>query len=255
VGLLVAHPGHELRRHGWVQKNRPTVFVLTDGSDEQVGATLATTTQMLERSRARPGNIYGRFTGTAVSRAILRRDTAGFAAVIHELVDWLSEHPVRYLVTDAAEGQDPAQDLCRTMAGVAVELTSALFGRSIPLYEYVVSGDRQPCARQQCRGSTRWRLSDEALGRKVAAAQQYARRAGDAERAFDRDGGEVFRVECLHHVQPRAPWRSPAAEAGRYDRNGASYASLIGYREHMVPVESDLWAIAAVSRSRTAVRA
>src|SRR5207302_1404403 len=29
--LLVAHPGHELRVHGWLERERPLVFVLTDG--------------------------------------------------------------------------------------------------------------------------------------------------------------------------------------------------------------------------------
>jgi hypothetical protein len=254
VGLLVAHPGHEVSLYGWLQKNRPTVFVLTDGSDEEVGSTLAVTTQLLERARARPGSVYGRFTGTAVSRAMLRRDVGGFAAVIHELVDWLSEQPVRYLVTDAAEGRDPAHDLCRTIAGVAVELTGALTGRAIPLYEYAVSGDRQPCARGQCRGSTRWHLDDDTLARKVSALQQHARLAADGDAACERDGPEAYRVECLHHVAPRAPWRSAPGEAP-VAATSTTYASLIRHREHIVPLQSDLWAMAAVPRPRAAVRA
>ena len=30
--LFVAHPGHELCVHGWLEIARPKVFVLTDGS-------------------------------------------------------------------------------------------------------------------------------------------------------------------------------------------------------------------------------
>jgi hypothetical protein len=227
VGLLMAHPGHEAALHGWLQKNRPTVFVLTDGSDELTGATLAATTHALERLRVRTGSVYGRFTGTAVARAILRKDVTAFAPVVHELVEWLSEQPVRYLVTDAAEGHDPAHDLCRTIAGVAVELTAVLSGRSIPLYEYVVSGDRGPCLRGECPDSTRWPLG-----------------AG--------------RVECLHHVAPRAEWRCPRGEAPAYERREspaagpASYASLIRYREHMLPLASELWSMVAVARAREA---
>ena len=33
--LVVAHPGHELRVHGWLELARPTVCILTDGSGHQ----------------------------------------------------------------------------------------------------------------------------------------------------------------------------------------------------------------------------
>jgi hypothetical protein len=254
VGLLMAHPGHEIALHGWLQKNRPTVFALTDGSDEQVGSRLATTTHVLERSRARAGSVYGRLSGTAVARAILRRDLAGFATVVHELVEWLTEQPVRYLVTDAAEGIDPVHDLCRTIAGVAVELTSAACGRAIPLYEYVVAGDRRACVQQECRGSTRWHLSDEALGRKLTAARQYAGLSAEVDRVLARDGGDAHRVECLHYVAPHTRSTYAPGEAPRYEAS-TTYASLIRYRDHMAPLEADLWALVRVSRSRTAARA
>ena len=50
-----------------------------------------------------------------------------------------------YVVTDAAEGYNPTHDLCRTITGVAVELAGRAGARPLPLYEYVVAGDRAPC--------------------------------------------------------------------------------------------------------------
>lgn len=32
AGLMIAHPGHELLVHGWLEVAHPRVFVLTDGS-------------------------------------------------------------------------------------------------------------------------------------------------------------------------------------------------------------------------------
>ena len=35
AALIVAHPGHELRVHHWMELARPLVLVLTDGSGRQ----------------------------------------------------------------------------------------------------------------------------------------------------------------------------------------------------------------------------
>ena len=32
AALVIAHPGHELRIHHWLERARPVTFVLTDGS-------------------------------------------------------------------------------------------------------------------------------------------------------------------------------------------------------------------------------
>src|ERR1700742_4299674 len=62
AALIVAHPGHELRLHGWMSLARPCVYVLTDGSGHSGQSRLAATTQLLSTIRAESGCIYGRFT-------------------------------------------------------------------------------------------------------------------------------------------------------------------------------------------------
>ena len=185
--------------HGWLERNGPTVFVLTDGASARDTTCLAATARLLAQCRAQAGDVFGRFSGPALARAIRDRDVTPLAAVVHDLVDGLTQQPVRYLVTVAADGRDAAEDLCRTLAGVAVQRTRALHGRAVPLYEFVPGGDRSACVAGECRDSTRWRLAGDALVRKLAAAALAGRGRADA----DADA-----LECLHHVAPRGACRS-----------------------------------------------
>src|SRR5439155_2029574 len=71
AALVVAHPGHELRVHGWLERARPLTFVLTDGSASTGRPRLDSTTVVLTRVGARPGSIYGRFSDAAFYQALL----------------------------------------------------------------------------------------------------------------------------------------------------------------------------------------
>src|SRR5262245_21413951 len=69
--LVIAHPGHELRIHGWLCQHRPTVFVLTDGSGRGGRSRLGTTGRVLAQAGAEPGSIFGRYPDAAVYQALL----------------------------------------------------------------------------------------------------------------------------------------------------------------------------------------
>src|SRR4051794_29308473 len=47
AALVVAHPGHELRVHGWIEAVRPLVHVLTDGSGSSGRSRLESTRRVL----------------------------------------------------------------------------------------------------------------------------------------------------------------------------------------------------------------
>jgi hypothetical protein len=57
AALVIAHPGHELRVHGWLEWARPTVFVLTDGSGQGSHGRLASSARLIERSGGRTGSV------------------------------------------------------------------------------------------------------------------------------------------------------------------------------------------------------
>jgi hypothetical protein len=59
AALVVAHPGHELRVHHWLELTRPFVIVLTDGSGHSGQSRLASTTRVLAAAGARPDSRRG----------------------------------------------------------------------------------------------------------------------------------------------------------------------------------------------------
>src|SRR6476469_10620577 len=88
--LFIAHPGHELCVHGWLEIARPTVFVLTDGSGRSGRSRIKATTNVLSQAGAEPGSIYGRLTDAAVYRAILNHDFELFLAIAGEFAESLA---------------------------------------------------------------------------------------------------------------------------------------------------------------------
>src|SRR4051812_38917741 len=111
--LVIAHPGHELRLHHWMEIAQPTVVVLTDGSGATGISRLASTTATLANAGAARGPIYGRMTDAMFYDALLARRFDLFAGLVEELTAVMMETEAEYLVSDSAEGYNPAHDVCR----------------------------------------------------------------------------------------------------------------------------------------------
>src|SRR5438105_4697197 len=74
--LLVAHPGHELLLHGWIDQVKPIVHVLTDGSGHSGDGRLEMTAEFLRACGARPGAIFGALSDREAYAMILEGNTA-----------------------------------------------------------------------------------------------------------------------------------------------------------------------------------
>src|SRR5882724_5736152 len=111
--LIVAHPGHELRVHRWLELAKPAAFVLTDGSGRTGRSRLDSTRQVLAAAGATQAGIFGRFTDAHIYAMIRRADLAPLLDLMRELADQLSGLDVDYVVGDALEGFNPSHDLCR----------------------------------------------------------------------------------------------------------------------------------------------
>src|ERR1043166_2582014 len=109
--LLISHPGHEIRIHGWLERAKPVVYVLTDGSGRLGEARVASTTRILNNAGAKPGSIYGRFRDRDLYQAVLRQDLDLFCAVAVELADAIVKEEFDFILGDAAEGEILTHDL------------------------------------------------------------------------------------------------------------------------------------------------
>jgi hypothetical protein len=235
AALVVAHPGHELRLHGWLERATPLVFVITDGSARSQ-SRIPSSRVVIEAIGGKPGSIFGRFTDADLYAAILRCDADQVAAATRELSEALAANDIEQVVCDAWENYNPAHDLCRVMTALAVDRARTISDRAIAFYDYAVVG---------ATGATDAAceividLDDDALARKLAAARAFDALRNDVEEQL-RDGSERFRIECLRpaSVDVILPQRAerPAYELVGEARVAAGrYATVLRYHEHFVP--------------------
>lgn len=191
AALVIAHPSHELRVHGWLQTAQPRVFVLTDGSGRSTPPRLESTTKVLQELGAQPGSVYGRVSDHDVYAAFFREDFSFFIGIAEELAEEFHHHEIEYVVSDAAEGYSPTHDACRLLVDAAVEIVRRRYQREIANFDFAVVDPPDECA-PSLRAQAIWiQLEDEAFARKVDAARAYSPKlALDVEAALD---GAPFR--------------------------------------------------------------
>ncbi len=237
--LVVAHPGHELRVHHWLERARPEVLILTDGGGRSGRSRLPATERLLARTGARPGAVFGRLSDRAMYAAILERRTAVFLGLAEALADRLLD--VDYVVGDAAEGYNPAHDVCRLLIDAAVARASI----PVPNLAFPLAGRPDRAA----PGAIRLALDEDAFARKLAAARAYEALDGEVEDALRASGADAFRVEAL---EPATPGMASvaSAEPPAYERHGEDrvargfYTTVLRRREHVLPIAAALGATA-----------
>jgi hypothetical protein len=174
AALVIAHPSHELRVHGWLQTARPRVFVLTDGSGREAQPRLPATTKVLNELGAQPGSVYGRVSDQEVYDAFLQRDFSLFIGIAEELAEEFNRQQIEYVVGDSDEGYSPTHDACRLLVDAAVEIVRRRYQRQIANFDFAVVGPPDECAPSLSDEAIWIQLEDEAFSRKVAAARAYS---------------------------------------------------------------------------------
>jgi len=242
----VAHPGHELRVHGWLEMTRPIIFVLTDGSGHTGRSRLDSTSQIVTRTGATPGGIYGRLPDAALYAALLDHNFGLFFGLVEELSQALVRGEIAYVAGDASENYNPGHEVCRLLINAAVDRTSRITGRRIANFDFLLIGPPNDCP-EPLRSRAVWlQLDDKALERKLAAARDYSAIAGDVNAALGGMGVEAFRVECLRPAGAGSASVGPPEEPPFYERYGEQqvaagyYRRVLRYREHVAPLAAAL---------------
>lgn len=256
AALVIAHPGHELRVHHWLERAKPQVFVLTDGSGLTHSSRTRRTEALLELSHAVKGPIFGSLSDQRLYRAIVAGDSELFVALSRDLAAALEQAGVDYVVGDAVEGLEPAHDICRLIINAAVMRVEASCGRRLGNFEFAVEGPPDTCPPHARDDAIVIALDEEAYRRKLGAARAYSELAIDVERQVNSYGADAFRVECL------LPVRYDFEIAGRFDhpavyeRRGEElaakgvFAEAIRFHRHIAPLAACLEQHARVSCRR-----
>jgi hypothetical protein len=231
--LIVAHPGHELRIHHWLERAHPLVFVLTDGSGSAGRSRVPSTVRVLESTGARSGSVFGRFRDGELYRDIMTGNVGPVAAASVEIADALVHAEVDVVVADSCEFYNPAHDLCRAVANLVVERARAVRNTPIRNYDYTVTGlpDLEG-------GEQTLQLDDAALQRKVDAGMSYPEMRKDIETALRLYSLEAFRVEALRPVDfgmPAPDERPFYEQAGEERVASGRYETVLRHDEHFTP--------------------
>lgn len=245
AALIVAHPGHEVRVHGWLCRTRPEVFVLTDGSGHRDQGRIESTARVLASAGASRGSVFGRLTDRQAYDLILEHREDELRGLVLELAADLERLRPGYVLSDAVEGLNPVHDLCYVMTVAALNLSSRRLGAPIGHYDILL--DEAPDGRLAGDPTAvQLRLTDEELGRKLREARGYLALQPEVESALEAYGEEAFRVEVMYPARPGRTLVEWVGEIPRYESFGANrveqgvYPKLLRFRQHFEPVASSL---------------
>ncbi len=237
AALIIAHPGHELRVHGWLEFAHPRVFVLSDGSGRSGVSRLAATRRVLDAAGAEAGSIFGWLSDREFYDTLLAGDVERFVRLAETLSDALVREQVDYVAGDNVEGYNPAHDLCRRVIDTAAALAAAQ-GRAVANFEFPVVG----AAVAPHQRTMNFHLSDEALSRKIAAARSYIELWSEVDAALKVTEESELRVEKLNPVDKPFERAEPSDDPPFYETygegqvNAGYYEKVLRYREHVAPV-------------------
>jgi hypothetical protein len=243
--LVVGHPGHELRVHGWLEALQPVVMVLTDGSGHTGVSRLDSTAKLIARAGAGQGPIFGRMSDAELYRAMLAGEHQPFLDLADELAASIVRERIAIVAGDDAEGFNPTHDVCRLLVNAAVRLSRAQAAPTIVNLAFdLMEAPDDGSARQSGRRD-QLRLDEGALARKLEAALDYPEMAAEVAAARSKWGDEAFRVETFRHADAAECW-TPGADPPYYERYGAErvsagvYRDVIRYDQHMRPLADGL---------------
>jgi len=239
--LVLGHPGHELRIFQAVARLRPVAYLLTDGS----GGTGHPRTESTRRALASIGvSLAAPFPPPLKDAELYGALLSGNHRVLldwaHALAEDLRRREIHTVLADAAEGFNPAHDVCRAIARAARQAASVDRG-----YAYLLEGrpDICPCGREV--GALTIAGSADELSRKHAAMADYPEIQSELQRAKAAWGMDAFAREWI--FRDDAPVDCPPDELPpAYERFGdarvraGKYKDVIRYESHMKPFLSTL---------------
>lgn len=148
--LAVAHPGHVLSLHGFIEKVKPLVFLFTDGSGPNkeslfqdfqlcLGTMYAGERDVFSVVQVNDDMLGKKFINDdLLLQEVLNGRTAYFEYYTKEVARHLLRRKIDYIVSDASEGYDVTHEILRVIVDTAVKHLKKVTGKVVAQYEYSV---------------------------------------------------------------------------------------------------------------------
>ncbi len=241
--LIMAHPGHELLVHHWLERSRPLVFILTDGSGGAETNRLNYSRRLLEACGATVGPAFGLAPDKVWYNSILSHDSTLIDDAIGAIGDACRRAGVTAIACDPIELFNPVHDLANAI-GHAVARTLLRNGAEAPVWTYPIE---HFAVHDENR---RLELDEAAVARKLKAVDAYVPLAPERARY---DEQVRLRYELIMRDTPMFAWPDALSEEPYYERFGrkrlseSRYHELITYAGHVRPLVAQALALNAAA--------
>jgi hypothetical protein len=221
-----------------LERTRPTVVILTDGSGSTNASRTSCTLELLSRTGAVPGPVFSELRDKDAYSALIARDAGPFVKPRDRIAELLLRTGTQAMVVDAAEGYNPVHDLCHWL-GRAAAGRARKCGHAVDVFEVDLVAHPESCGK-----GLRVSLDEGAFARKMAAIDRYPALAAEAAAAFAEYGRDAFRVEFLRRgseeTRPPRAWVPYYEQIGEARVKSGVYSSVLRYAEHVKPVVETL---------------
>lgn len=155
--LCIAHPGHELRLHGFLERTLPWLFILADeGTPSRMDRMqhylgfIFKNTGIIEKKRDAFYIIERKNKTLSIDQQstyvkdaemqneLLMGNTSWFEFYINRMANTFIKDDIDHVVVDASEEMDPVHEINRVMTEIAIKLVKKKKGKQIDLYEFNV---------------------------------------------------------------------------------------------------------------------
>lgn len=246
VALILGHPGHELRVFHFLEKYKPLVYILTDGSGHDLESRLNRSLRVIAQTGANIAPVAGKFTDKEIYQIMREGNFDPLFETVNEIITDMIRHNINAVAGDSIEGFNPTHDLCRYMINCVVRNYEKKTQQTIPNFEFYLDGPPHICP-EGLREEALWlRLTEEEFERKYKASKNYPEINKDLEELIAKHGKAPFQVECLWPVKDPGnfvSWTTPEPFYERYGKTkieAGSYQEVITYQSHLLPLARQL---------------
>ncbi|MEZ2331791.1 hypothetical protein AB6802_18880 [Mesorhizobium sp. RCC_202] len=244
AALIVAHPGHELRVHHWMESTSALVLVLTDGSGHLGAGRLDRTLAVLAGAGARASaTFFGKMSDRELYQAILAGDARTLSGFADEIATILADEDIDYVAADAVEGFNPGHDVCRLLVNAALRRLRDRNGRELRNFEFPLEA---AALERGTRGEIELHLDAGAFARKLKAVDNYSELTEEADRLRAAHGQASFGVERLSPVNYLLDISGCCEQPPAYERWGelrvksGYYKTVLRFKDHVEPIARQL---------------
>jgi len=241
--LIIGHPGHEIRCHGWMSRHRPVVHVLTSGGGAPKAGRTESTRKTVEGAGARCGRLFGSFADQEIYAFMLKGEAGPLATWAESIASEIAGCSPTTIITDMVEGYNSSHDLLAYLVDAALTKAAEHGGFRPKVLCQPLMGRPDQAWQGRLKPTDILTLDEDAYAAKLDAAGAYPELKSEVEHALRESGPDAFRTEAYYET-PRGetllttlPDPKPYYETfGEEQVRRGKYAHVIRHQEHLLPL-------------------